>query len=303
VTATQVLRWSISARPNSESRWRSARPTAPALASGAHIGQRKLGRVARSRTASRGCRVQLGHGGVRRTAPTRAGARVGPLQLGPVGARQDGSHRRRVHLGPVARVGQLQLGPVVRARRTAPTRHGARASDRSSSARWARQDGGQRRRVHLGPGRASDSSSSARPARPRWSPRPARAGGARVGPLQFGTVARARTAAMVAAPSSARWCPCRTAPVRAGGARPQLGSAESGQESAPGSTGVGRSQGLWNALPHPRGPQPRAWASRTHGGPVACARTAAPWPAPPARAAETRALRTGAQAGKREERP
>src|SRR4051794_27896354 len=47
-----VLRWSISARPNSESRWRSARPTVPALASGARVRQRQLGQVARSRTAA-----------------------------------------------------------------------------------------------------------------------------------------------------------------------------------------------------------------------------------------------------------
>jgi hypothetical protein len=139
------------------------------------------------------------------------GARVGRLQLGPGGARQDGSHRRRFQLGPVA---CARTAAIVAASSSAR----GRASDRSSSARW------RARRTA--------------PARPRWrapgrqpsSPLPARPGGvrqdgshrrrfqlgpwARVGPLQLGPVARASDGA-----SSAQCCARRTAPARIGGAR------------------------------------------------------------------------------------
>ena len=115
-----------------------------------------------------------------RTAPAR-----------PRGARQDGSHGRRVQLGPWTRVGQLQLGPVVRARTAAMVAASSsargRASDSSSSARWsparrtaparpggALQGGSHGRRAQLGPGRASDSSSSA-----RWAPTPISSSSAR----------------------------------------------------------------------------------------------------------------------------
>ncbi len=118
-----VLRWSISARPNSESRWRSARPTAPTLASGARVRQRQLGQVAGSRTVAMVAASCSGPGGVRRTAPARPG-----------GARaSDSSSSARWPPTPDssssacgARVGQLQLGPG-----------GAYASDRSSSGRWS----------------------------------------------------------------------------------------------------------------------------------------------------------------------
>ncbi|ADO70656.1 uncharacterized protein STAUR_2864 [Stigmatella aurantiaca DW4/3-1] len=137
-----VLRWSISARPTSESRWRSARPTAPARAGGA------------LQDGSHGRRVLLGLGGVRRTAPAQPGgarasdrsssarwpptsdrsssargASVGPLQLGPGGARVG-----QFQLGPGgARVGQLQLGPVEHARSLAVRKPGKGAHPGSTA--------------------------------------------------------------------------------------------------------------------------------------------------------------------------
>jgi hypothetical protein len=102
------------------------------------------------------------------------GARGGQLQLGPGRApgRQPSSPLPARPRGARRTAPQLQLG------------HGARAADGSSSA------------TGRAPGRQP---SSPLPARPRWRARrtaPARAGGARVGRLQLGPVARARSLAV-----------------------------------------------------------------------------------------------------------